>query len=116
MFLRWAICPRPSSSQCPLGSPTVAPAPGAGNLETISSVDIYAFTKPAGALQGDFASSSSSLGYSIEGTLHDTTTGATVTTGHCTGKLVPSVPAGEYRIVVTKNGRSGTSQLDLDTA
>jgi len=91
------------------------PDDGAGNLETPSSQDNYRFTTGAlGGVQVDFASCSASLSYNVTWALVDETTAATLfsTTG-CASKLVTDVPAGQYKLVVTRNGMTGTYQVGI---
>jgi uncharacterized protein YdeI (BOF family) len=91
------------------------PAAGAGNLETTSSEDRYVFsTSAAGGVQFDFSDCAGSLGYYVDWKLVDNQSGSTVySTSACASKLVPNVPAGEYRLVVTRNGSSGTYKVGI---
>jgi hypothetical protein len=91
------------------------PSAGAGNLETTASQDEYAFTTVTlGGVQFDFANCASSLGLNVAWKLVNAQSGATVfsTTG-CASKLVSDVPAGQYKLVVTRNGMTGTYQVGI---
>ncbi|HEX7132762.1 MAG TPA: VWD domain-containing protein [Iamia sp.] len=68
------------------------PAAGAGNLETIASVDRYDFTVPSGGQTVEFEN----LGYPKPTTLLDRTTGDPVPVSGSRWAL----PAGDYRLVV----------------
>jgi len=94
------------------------PAAGAGNLETTASQDEYAFsTAASGTLQAAFSNCSSGLAFNVDWKLLNSQTGATIfsTTG-CTTKTFPSLAAGQYRVVVTRNGRSGSYMLTLSSS
>jgi hypothetical protein len=94
------------------------PSAGAGNLETTSSQDHYNFSTTAvGAVQVNFSGCSGSLG-SVSWKLVNRTTGATVfgPQSTCSSSLLSDVPAGSYRIEVSKNGLTGTYGLGLVTA
>jgi len=90
-------------------------APGAGNLETTASEDDYAFTTAAaGAIQVDLSSCTSSLGYYVSWSLVNAQTGLPLySTSACASKLVTGVPAGQYRLVVTRNGAVGTYNVGI---
>jgi len=90
-------------------------APGAGNLETTASEDDYAFTTTAaGAIQVDLSSCTSSLGYYVSWSLVNAQTGLPLySTSACASKLVTGVPAGQYRLVVTRNGAVGTYNVGI---
>lgn len=76
------------------------PAPGAGNLETKASVDIYKFTAAAG--QSVYLDWTSCPGGNIyaDWTLYNDATGSSVSTGGCPDKQINDLPAGTYRLEV----------------
>jgi uncharacterized protein YdeI (BOF family) len=90
------------------------PTAGAGNLETTSSEDDYTFSTAApGGVQLDFSGCSSSLSF-VNWALIDASSGSTVTSGlTCSSKLVANVPAGQYRLAITRNGRAGTYHVAI---
>jgi hypothetical protein len=91
------------------------PKAGAGNLEYASSEDQYRFTTNAsGSVRLAFSSCSSALG-TVSWKLVNATTGATVASSasSCTTTTVPSVPAGTYRVIVTRSGKVGTYRLGI---
>ncbi len=88
---------------------------GAGNLETAASADVYAFATVAdGNVQIDLSNCASSLDYNVDWALVNEAVGTTIySTSGCGSKLVPNVPAGDYQLKVTRNGRSGTYALAI---
>lgn len=94
-----------------------SPQPGAGRLESSAAEDVYAFTTTtAGALQIDASSCASSLG-GLAWTLLDAAD-AVVASDHyygaCSGRLVPELPAGSYRVRVSSpEGGTGAYALAL---
>ncbi len=100
-------------------SDVTLPATANGSLETTASEDVYRFTSAAaGTLQVDVSTCSSALG-AVSWTLVNATSGATVASSSaatCAGTSVPNVPAGSYRLSVTRNGRTGTYRLALTSA
>jgi uncharacterized protein YdeI (BOF family) len=99
----------------PLSASNGVPAPGAGNLETTSSEDDYVFsTTSAGSVQVDLSGCGGSLGYYVDWKLVDAQSGSTLfSTSACTSKLVMSVRAGQYKLVVSRSGKTGTYNLGL---
>jgi len=91
------------------------PSSGAGNLETTASEDDYTLTTAAaGTLTLAFANCPSSLGYYLTWKLVNDSSGATVfSTSACSTKTISALAAGQYRVVVTHNGASGTYTLGL---
>jgi uncharacterized protein YdeI (BOF family) len=91
------------------------PASGAGNLETTASEDDYAFTtSTTGTLQVAFSSCASSLGYYVVWKLVNDSSGSTVySASSCSTKTISALAAGQYRIIVTHNGASGTYALSV---
>ncbi len=91
------------------------PGTGAGNLETTASTDVYRFTTAtAAALQLDVSQCASSLS-TVDWELVNAATGAPVAAkaATCASTTQPNVPAGSYRLTVTRNGKSGTYKLAL---
>lgn len=86
-----------------------------GGKNATASQDEYAFTTTAsGTLQAAFSSCTSGLGYLVNWKLVNNETGATVfTTTACSTKTISGLAAGVYRIIVTRNGRTGTYALTL---
>jgi hypothetical protein len=91
------------------------PASGAGNLETTASEDDYLFTTATtGTLSLAFSGCPSSLGYAVAWKLVNDQSGGTVySTTACSTKAISALAAGPYRVVVTRNGYSGTYSLGL---
>lgn len=91
------------------------PSSGAGNLETTASEDDYRFTTlMQGTLQLAFAGCGSMLGYYVSWKLVNEQTGSTVySTSACSTKTISALPAAPYRVVVTRNGGSGTYTLGV---
>jgi hypothetical protein len=107
--------PQAFNVSLPVSVSNGSPSAGAGNLETTASEDDYAFTtSAAGAVQFDFANCGSSLGYYVNWSLVNADTGASLySTSACSSKLVTNVPAGSYKLVVTRNGVSGTYTVGI---
>ncbi|WP_203994873.1 VWD domain-containing protein, partial [Sphaerisporangium rufum] len=87
------------------------PASGAGNLETVVSVDQYQFSlaRPANL----YLDIRTCPGSSLDWTLLDGS-GSTVTGGYCADKEIRNLPAGNYRLNVGTNGdESGPYSLAL---
>jgi len=91
------------------------PASGAGNMETTASEDDYLFTtSTTGTLSLPFSGCSSSLGYAVAWKLLNEQSGSTVySTTACSTKTISALAAAPYRVVVTRNGYSGTYSLGL---
>jgi uncharacterized protein YdeI (BOF family) len=108
------LAPETFDVTLPLSVTDGVPTAGAGNLETDASQDIYRFsTASARSIQVDVSNCASSLGYVVSWQLISAASGATVASGSCSSKLVPDLPAGDYRVVVSDNGRTGTYRLGL---
>ncbi|MDQ5807771.1 MAG: hypothetical protein M3320_03760, partial [Actinomycetota bacterium] len=94
-----------------------SPAAGAGNLETTASEDHYAFTlASAGGLIVDVSACSTAV-WRVAWKLVAVGSGATVGTSSgslCRAIVVPNLPAGDYRLEVSANGRSGTYSLGME--
>jgi hypothetical protein len=92
------------------------PATGAGNLETTSSEDDFTFTTTStSSVKLGFSGYSSSLTF-VNWALIDTSSGSTVKSGlTCSSQTVNGVPAGQYRLALTRNGYTGTYKLSLST-
>jgi hypothetical protein len=90
------------------------PSAGAGNLETTSSEDDYAFTTvTGGGLVLDFSSCSDSVNWA----LINTDTNKQLSSGrNRNNNLVASVPADDYKIVVTDPGTTATYKASISTA
>ena len=114
-----ALLVQPSPDTFDVGLPFSAgagqPAAGAGNLETTASNDVYRFsTASAGGLQVQVSACASSLGGAVDWKLIDTATGAVkhqVTS--CGAALVPSLPAGSYKLDVSRLNKTGTYSLSV---
>ncbi len=97
------------------------PSAGAGNLETTASEDDYYFsTAVAGKLRLEFSNCTGSLASTaLHYVVSDAHTGATVRddTPYCgdTANSIAALPAGDYVVAVSDNGRSGTYQLAMDS-
>ena len=91
-------------------------ATGAGTFETTSSQDIYTFTVPAGgqALILNVATCptvnySTSLGWKLINSA-----GTTVTSGSCSYYNLGTLAAGDYKLVVSAGGLTGTYAVNLE--
>src|SRR5262249_35695052 len=86
------------------------PKSGAGYMETNASEDIYRFTMAsAGALQLDPSCCASRLGGGVDYKLLPAG-GAVVASGtSCSSVALPSVAAGDYRLSISRYGKSGGS-------
>lgn len=84
------------------------PAPGAGNLENIASVDSYAFTIPAGEARLWLDWISGPAGKGLAATkIVDTATGSTVASSDYDNDWTKALPAGTYRLELRpRDGRS----------
>ena len=93
-----------------------APGPGAGNLETKASQDVYRFTVPARG-QSVYVGWSGSPNDSrlANWQIVDDTTGAQITSSfYASDKQVDNLPAGTYRLEVNPfNGQTGTYGLQV---
>jgi hypothetical protein len=92
-----------------------APSSGAGNLESTASEDDYSFTlASSGQLQLDLSSCAATLGGWVNWSVVAASSGTTFATGStCSSQLLPTAPAGAYRLAVTRNGKLGTYTLGL---
>ncbi|MDQ3739364.1 MAG: hypothetical protein M3389_00340, partial [Actinomycetota bacterium] len=111
------LSPRPDPDVFELGSSASisngVPGPGAGNLETTSSEDHYEFTTTTvGGVQMSFSECSSSLGH-IAWRIVNATTGASEVSTNlgCNPEWRASIPAGKHRLIVSRNGYTGTYKL-----
>lgn len=111
----------------PISISNGSPAPGAGNLETTTSRDDYRFTTTAsGNVQLTFSECAGlPTGGTVTWTLVNAATAAAVSPKKtdCGSTTVPNVPAGAYRVIVSRVGVSdlllpletGTYKLRLTT-
>ena len=93
------------------------PAAGAGNLETTASQDEYRFTTAStGTLQLTFGGCGGSLGYYVTWKVVNSSGGTVASGSNCSASSVSSLAAGQYRVVVTRNGGYDTYTLGLSLA
>jgi hypothetical protein len=92
------------------------PSAGAGNLETTASEDDYLFSSSQGTVQLAFSACTGTIAY-LTWDLRDATTDARIDHGQGCGTVTePNVPAGNYKLIVTALGMSGTYKLGLTAA
>lgn len=91
------------------------PSAGAGDLETTASNDVYSFSAAAaGGLQIEPSGCSSSLGGAVDWKLIDVATGAVKhQASGCVPTPVPSVPAGSYKLDISRLNKTGTYSLTV---
>jgi hypothetical protein len=102
----------PATIPLAVGADTVngATATGAGRFETAASQDIYTFTVPAGGQILNLnvaACPTANYATPLSWKLLNGT-GATVANGYCNAASLGTVPAGDYRLVLSAGGLAGT--------
>jgi uncharacterized protein YdeI (BOF family) len=120
---RLGIGLRPAPESFAVSLPTAVsdgvPSAGAGNLETTSSEDGYTFTTAhKGALELSPSDCDTALSGALDYALTDTATDDLIANGtvHCdSGRRLRGLPAGDYRLAITRNGRHGAYTLGLSS-
>ena len=111
------VVPAPQTFTVSLASPLAisngVPAAGAGNLETVASVDQYKFTVTAG--QSVYVDAKScpgviNLAWKL---VVDSTSAVVDSATSCRDKQINNLAAGTYRLVVTPEGLTGTYTMGL---
>jgi hypothetical protein len=113
-----AVAPQRFDVSLPLEVSDGQPNTGAGNMENPASEDVYTFSlDAAGALQLDIGHCTGLNGYGVFLTLQNVATGATAWSGWslCDRSFnVPGLDAGDYRLVASHGGETGTYELGVE--